>query len=158
MTDLLKYGINTNQENIESKVVYEIACVFLLLEKHIMEYLKDYNLTLSQFNALMIIKHVGKSKGLSQVEISEKIIISPSNMTRLLDKLKREGLVERFPSPEDRRVNLIKITSKGSGLLDTLWPGYSKKVQKIMNLMKKEELYQISALMSKMFCKLDQDI
>ena len=85
-------------------------------------------------NALLIIKHVGKEKGLSQSELSKKMIVTAGNITRLIDRLQNEKLVERSPLKGDRRVNLLRITSKGSDLLDKAWPVYKRKVDQIVSL------------------------
>lgn len=39
--------------------------------------------------------------------------VSSVNLTGIIDKLERKGLVERQPNPEDRRTRLIKLTDKG---------------------------------------------
>jgi len=41
-------------------------------------------------------------------------------MTGIIDRLERAGLVERADHPKDRRVNIIKITKKGRGMVDKL--------------------------------------
>ncbi|MGD9581708.1 MAG: MarR family winged helix-turn-helix transcriptional regulator [Vampirovibrionia bacterium] len=151
MQGLSRFGINMEEFGIESSAFYSVITLFLLLEKQIVEYLKPYNLSPSQFNALMIIKHMGKSKGLSQVDISEKLIVSASNMTRLLDKLKKESLIERCPQEHDRRVNLIKVTDKGSALLDEIWPAYIELIKKLTRHMDENELKSTTGLLLKWF-------
>ena len=99
----------------------------------------------------MIIKHIGKESGLSQVDISDKLIVSASNMTRLLDKLKKEALIERYPQEHDRRVNLIKITTKGSQLLDTAWPGYISAIKMMTKNMENNDLQTITTLLLKWY-------
>lgn len=156
METLKKFGINVKKDGIENAAIYSVACVFSLLERQIIEYLKPYNLSPSQFNALMIIKHVGKNKGLSQIEIGDKLIVSASNMTRLLDKLTKEGFVERYAQQHDRRVNLIKITQKGSELLDNVWPGYLENIKQLTCDLDKNELLEITTLMVRWFDALDK--
>lgn len=46
-------------------------------------------------------------------DIAEKLNVSHSRITRLIDTLEEKGLVERFPSRRDRRSWLAKITKKG---------------------------------------------
>lgn len=154
MADLSKFNIDIEKDGIENATIYSLVCVFSMVEKRIIDYLKDYNLSPSQFNALMIIKHVGKDKGLSQIDIGERLIVSPSNMTRLLDKLSKEKLLERYAQEHDRRVNLIKITQKGSDLLDKAWPGYDKLVKELTSSMTEEEMKQITSQMLKWFDRL----
>lgn len=155
LTNLSRFGINPEGDTVENNIVYCTAGVFSLLERKITDYLRAYNLSPSQFNALMIIKHIGKEKGLSQIEIGDRLIVTASNMTRLLDKLTKEGLIERTAQENDRRVNLIKITEKGSKMLDQAWPGYQKVIQEITNGLTKSDLKQLSDLLLKWFNVLD---
>jgi DNA-binding MarR family transcriptional regulator len=77
-------------------------------------------------------------------------------MTRLLDKLEKEEYIERFSREGDRRVNLIKISKKGSDILNRVWPGYHTKILDIANSMDKEDLKEISQLLVKWCDKLGE--
>lgn len=157
MKELLRFGIDVEKDGIENAAVYAMACLYSAIEKRIIEYLKPYKLSPSQFNALMIVKHIGNKTGLSQAEISDKLILSPSNMTRLVDKLVREELIERNPSALDRRINYIKITSKGSKLLDDIWPGYIQQVKSMARTMPSDDLNAITMLSLKWFKGLEPE-
>ena len=141
---LEKFGINTEPSNFRETAIYGLACAYSLIEKQIASYLRPYHLTVPKFNALMVIKHIGKDAGLSQGELGRRLIVTPSNITRLLDRLEQDGYIERLSRKGDRRVNLIKITPNGSDVLDKAWPGYCQKVLYIANLIDEKELKQIS--------------
>ena len=76
----------------------------------------------------MVIKHHGKNDGMPQVQLSKYLILTPSNMTKLIAKLEKEGLVERSALKGDRRVNITRITKKGSDLLDRVWETYNEQL------------------------------
>jgi len=135
--------------------VYAVAGIYALLEKRIAEYLRPFDLTPAKFNALMIIKHRGQDKGLTQIEIGRRLIVTASNMTRLLDKLDAEGLIERTTRPGDRRVNVITITPKGAALLDKAWPGYIKNIRELSGLLGSKERGTVSAVLAGWFKKLE---
>lgn len=154
MEQFKKFGIDDG--NIEEGAIYGIACVYSLIEKEIENHLKSFSLNPTSFNALMIIKHQGKETGISQIEIGKRLVVTASNMTKMLDKLNREGLIQRSAQEGDRRVNLIKITQKGSDLLDQAWPGYKGKVQEITSLLDRKELQQITNTLAKWLGKLEK--
>src|SRR5277367_4608844 len=81
-----------------------MLCVYSLLYRKMEEYFKDYELTPVKFNTLLLLKHLGGNDGLSQNEICHHLIVSPSNITRLIDRLIVDGFVERHSSTSDRRV------------------------------------------------------
>lgn len=138
------------------EVFHGTACVFARLENSLSECLKPYQLTPVKFNTLMLIKHRGLERGLSQNEISHHLIVTPSNITRLLDRLKKEGLITRCAQKGDRRVNLIKITPKGSVILDAVWKSYEKHIKNITGGLKKEELSDLSRLLLKWYSTLEK--
>jgi DNA-binding MarR family transcriptional regulator len=148
---LNRFGINPKEEKTETLLLYQVAGIYSVVEKRISDYLRPYNLNPSQFNALMVIKHIGKENGLSQVDISERLILSPSNMTRLLDKLNKDGLIERVAFIKDRRINKVRITEKGATLLDEIWPGYEQIAIDLTAGLSNNEQGSIIDLMGKWF-------
>lgn len=118
-----RFGIKIGKNDMLEGAIYGLAGAYSLLEKTISNYLRPYKLTPAKFNAMMIVKHMGKNKGISQIEIGRKLIVTASNMTHLIDKLEKKGYIERLSLKGDRRVNLIKISKTGSELLDRVWPG-----------------------------------
>jgi DNA-binding MarR family transcriptional regulator len=65
-------------------------------------------------------------KALRMGELADAVTISRSGLTRMVDRIEAEGLLERKPSPEDRRAIDVVITSDGSKLLRKMWPVYEK--------------------------------
>lgn len=143
------FGIEVGKGRYDEEAVYGIALVYTALFDRISGYLTKFNLTPAKMNVLMIIKHQGKKEGISQAEIGKRLMVTPSNMTRLLDKLIREGLVSRSVLVTDRRVKLIKVTAKGSAILDHVWPGYSQLIERLAHLLKSDDQKQIAILLQK---------
>lgn len=83
------------------------------------EALKPYGLSPTQYNALRILKGAGR-KGLACQEIAERMIARDPDITRLLDRLEKGGLVTRERSTEDRRVVITRISPKGIKVLESL--------------------------------------
>jgi len=69
----------------------------------------------------MTIAMVAKAKEpLSQIELANRVGVEGATMVAMLDRLARDGLVERQPSPTDRRVKRVVLTPAGSKLYDTV--------------------------------------
>lgn len=113
MEYLKSFGVETGQGKYHEEMVYGVALVYTTLFNDIATYLNTYNLTPAKMNALMIIKHQGLDKGISQIDIGKRLMVTASNMTRVLDKMEREGLIGRSALEGDKRVKIIKITAKG---------------------------------------------
>ncbi len=155
MESLENFYIKSVKGKSHWEVFHATACVYALIERQTAGCLKPFNLTPVKFNALMLIKHQGQAHGLSQNEICHHLIVSPSNITRLLDRLTKEGLITRSAQANDRRVNLVKITKKGSILLDRAWPSYCDMVKASSKSLNQNELNQLSVLLLKWFAELE---
>jgi len=77
------------------------------------------DLTATQYNALRILRGAGE-QGLACGEISERMVTRDSDITRLLDRLERRGLISRERPETNRRVVLTRITEEGLRLLAEL--------------------------------------
>lgn len=149
--DLKSFGVNVGKGKYYEEIVYSTALIYNVLNSEISSYLKSFNLTPGKFNALMTVKHQGGEEGMSQVDVSKKLIVSASNMTKLFDKLEKEGLVTRTGLEGDKRVNMTKITAKGAKLLDEVWPGYLNIIKGLIAKLKVEDQKDLSVLLRKWF-------
>jgi DNA-binding MarR family transcriptional regulator len=70
--------------------------------------------------------HRAPGKALRMGELADAVTISRSGLTRLVDRIEAEGLLERHPSAEDRRAVEVAITPAGSKLLRRMWPIYEQ--------------------------------
>jgi len=152
---LERFGICSGKENFRETALYALACAYSHIEKEISDHLRPFNLTPAKFNAMMVIKHIGKEEGLSQIDIGRRLIVTASNMTRLVDRMEKEGYIARLTRKGDRRVNLVRISKKGSDLLDKVWPGYYQKITSMANQLNKDELIKISDLLLKLSSSLE---
>lgn len=83
------------------------------------EFLKGVGLTPTQYNALRILRGAGPD-GLRCGGIAERMVTHDSDITRLLDRLDRRGLIVRCRERGDRRAITTRITPDGLHLLKTL--------------------------------------
>ena len=145
------FGIKETQEQPHEQAVYGLALLYNIIHSKIADFLSPYNLTPGKFNILMVIKHRSLDQGIKQVDISNQLILTPSNMTKMIDKLEKEGLVTRSALAGDRRVNLIRITKKGSQLLDAVWDGYQNVLKEAAGPLDKKKHKDLSKLLNEWF-------
>ena len=74
-----------------------------------------FGLTSSAYNVLRILR--GSPDGLPRGEIAQRMVNPSPDVTRLIDRLARRGLVRRQRGRTDRRLSMARITSKGLTLL-----------------------------------------
>lgn len=151
MDDLSAFGIETGKGKYFEEAFYGLILVYTSLFDKMAKYLSPYGLTPAKMNVLMVIKHQGGEKGLSQKAIGDRLLVTASNMTRMLDKLEREKLIERVGQAGDKRVNLIRVTSRGAQVLDNAWPGYIETMKAAMDKLDPTEQKTLSELMLRWF-------
>jgi DNA-binding MarR family transcriptional regulator len=89
------------------------------LQWRIFELLKPHGVSPTQYNALRILRGA-KEQGRSCSEIADRMINRDPDITRLIDRLERRGLVQRAREKKDRRVVTARITPAGLELLKEL--------------------------------------
>jgi DNA-binding MarR family transcriptional regulator len=62
-------------------------------------------------------------------DLGERIALSRSNLTRLCDRLEKEGLLRREHCAEDRRGLFATLTKKGAVLRKQMWPVYCEAIE-----------------------------
>ncbi len=135
-----KTEIYMRPRNPHSKLIYITGMLWNILNEGLEKTLAQVGLNNSKFNILMIIRFVGGENGIQQNEISKQLLVTASNITKLLDKLETDELITRNNKDGDRRVKIIKITEKGSGLIDKIWVDYNKTVNALTPNMTDDEL------------------
>lgn len=113
------------------------------------EFLRRFALTDVQFNLLMILKYQGQTEDLSQARLSEMMLVNRANITGLVDRLEKAGLVKRAGDPKDRRTNRIVLTAKGKVLIDRVDPLYGKEMQRITKELSGQEIAQLIRICGK---------
>lgn len=94
----------------------QIADVFASEAEHLV---KPAGLTAAQYNVLRILRGAGRT-GLACREIGERMISRDPDITRLLDRMEKRGLITRERQSDDRRVVKTCVTAKGLEILKTL--------------------------------------
>jgi DNA-binding MarR family transcriptional regulator len=77
--------------------------------------LRPMGLTFARYELLMLLSF-SRNKALPVTKVGERLMVHPTGITRLLDKLEQDGLVRREPNPNDRRGTLAHITPAGRRL------------------------------------------
>ena len=81
----------------------------------------EAGITGSQYNVLRILRGV-YPEGHSRCEIARRMIERAPDVTRLIDRLEKQGLAERDRSERDRRLSISRITAAGLALLERMEP------------------------------------
>src|SRR5215203_2097927 len=64
-------------------------------------------------------------------ELAREVVLSPTAMSRFVDRVEKAGHVRREPDPADRRALQIVITESGVDLLRRMWPIYARGIEEL---------------------------
>ncbi len=118
------------------------------LSHHHVRHCKDYGITPEQFNILRILRGQ-HSKPATVNLLIDRMLNKMSNASRLVEKLRKKGLVERQINAADRRACDVVITAKGLDLLKRLDKA-EKEWQKIISHLSVNEAKTINNLLDKL--------
>jgi DNA-binding MarR family transcriptional regulator len=101
--------------------------------------LRPFGLTLTQANVLRILRGAGKS-GICGREVGERLVAKVPDVSRLLDRMVEQGLIERARDESDRRHVTARISTKGLKLLDQIDPILDEVARERFGSLKRDEL------------------
>jgi DNA-binding MarR family transcriptional regulator len=90
----------------------------------------EFKVTLPQFDVLAELEAAGEPQTMSA--LSRRLMVSNGNVTGVIDRLARAGLVRRQASPEDRRVQYIALTQAGRKRFATMASAHEGWVHELL--------------------------
>ena len=114
----MKAQTHKPKSSLEEAVFLDLLRTSDVLARRIGYVLKDAELSSNQYNVLRILR--GAPEGLPCGEIGSRMITRDPDITRLLDRLEKRGLISRTRETKDRRMVLTRISPEGLKLLAQL--------------------------------------
>ena len=106
-------------------------------------------LPLDWYDVLLALENAPDNR-LRMGELVEHVVLSPSGLTRLVDRIEKAGLVERRLCPNDRRAFEVELTQAGRAAREQSWPIYARAVaQGFGDRYSDEEAAQLAALLGR---------
>jgi DNA-binding MarR family transcriptional regulator len=106
---------------------------------------EEFGLTNGQYNVLRILRGVYPD-GHPRCEIAARMLERAPDVTRLVDRLEAQGLVERDRSELDRRLSITRITPAGLRLLDLMERSFQEMFQTFSAKLSVEDCTNLSTL------------
>jgi len=91
----------------------------------------------------------GPEGGLSQAQLSRMMLVNRADVTSLINRMEKAGLVLRKPAPSDRRYNIIRVTARSRKLFDTVQPLYTQQVKQIISVLKQGEQIKLTEMLKR---------
>jgi DNA-binding MarR family transcriptional regulator len=108
--------------------------------------LTPLGLTVSQFDVLATLFR-SPAGGLRMGEISDRLLVTEGNVTGLVDRLERGGLVERRADPADRRAQRVRLTAEGHALAAQAIPVVEEELDRVFAGLDAEEMRRMQRML-----------
>ena len=133
---------------MERKTEPHDLLVALLLVESLMErrsesFFQGFGLTAAQFNILNLLGYHGTK--MDQSSLVERLLVGKSTVSIVLNRMVRNGLVQRGKHLKDRRQVVLKLTPKGRSLWQKISPIYETNVEKIFGALPNSRRHQFIA-------------
>lgn len=102
---------------ITREIAISIIDVARMLKTYADQRARQFGISRAQWTVLM---RLDRFEGLKQSELADVLDLQPISLTRLLDRLAENGLIERRPDPNDRRANRLYLAPAARPLLKQL--------------------------------------
>jgi MarR family transcriptional regulator for hemolysin len=102
---------------LEREIAFNIKDVARMLSTYADQRARQLGISQAQWSVLV---RLDRQEGQKQTELAEMLDLQPISLTRLLDRLAQNGLIERRPDPHDRRANRLYLTPAARPLLEQL--------------------------------------
>jgi DNA-binding MarR family transcriptional regulator len=143
-------GLKTDFTSPAHEALLNIYYTASIMKKRADDFFGQFGLTDVQFNMLNLLYYEsGKEGGLSQAQISDMMLVNRANITSLVDRMEKAELVSRTAHANDRRYNIIKLTSKGKNLFAKVEPHYLKQIKEAMAPLDAAELKRLAVMLEK---------
>jgi DNA-binding MarR family transcriptional regulator len=137
--------------NQQQKSMVNLIYSYHWVVERIKQFLSGEDITLQQYNILRILR--GSSpKPLSTMQIRERMLDKMSDTSRIVDRLRLKGLVEKSTAKSDKRLVDVMITDKGRKLLEKL-DAQNERLDHIMHGLNEDDMKVFNDLLDKIRTK-----
>ena len=102
---------------LKRELIFQLVETARLLRTHVDQRARQHGTTRAQWGVLARLR---RQEGLNQASLAEQLEMQPISLTRLIDRLEGQALVERRADPDDRRARRLHLTPAGRTMVDDL--------------------------------------
>ncbi|MFC7051004.1 MarR family winged helix-turn-helix transcriptional regulator [Emcibacter nanhaiensis] len=149
-----KYYVDGSIDDILFKFTRAMVFSSRKWRKHLDEKLRSIDQSQARWETLFVLSF--SNSNISQRELAKMISIEAPTMVRMLDKLAKDGLIERIPDKNDKRLVINKITKKGLEVVNELKELTDSFRMQILHEIPLREIEQGTLLLMRIARRLDK--
>ena len=98
-----------------------LKAIFLHIDNAEKAFLNQFKLSVPRFYTLY---HIYNHPGINYIDLTDLLLCTKSNTTRIVRSLQKEGLIDRKNHPDDGRSFQLFLTDAGKDLFERIYPQY----------------------------------
>jgi DNA-binding MarR family transcriptional regulator len=130
-----------------TKIERLLRHVAFIIKKRGRDILVDFGITSPQFNALLALR---EQPNMTMGELCEKLFLACSTATDLIDRMEKNGFLERNRDAQDRRVIRLSISEKGQDVIKEVIAARRRYVASMLEKLTPNEIEQLGASLDKL--------
>jgi DNA-binding MarR family transcriptional regulator len=137
-------------------VIGRISRLADLLDQRLRPVFAEVGLGNGDFDVLATLRRAGEPFRLTPTELSASAMVTSGAVTKRVDRLEREGLVERTVNAVDARGRVIALTPKGRAVVERVHPRHLANEDGLLEALDESERTQLAGLLRKLLVSLDE--
>lgn len=121
-----------------------LARVFQRIDRRTADHLRRWDLSLAQFDVLV---QVGVAEGMTQQELANKLLVTKGNISQLIERLERRGLVRRC---QEGRASRLYLTMDGRALRAQVMPAQEALICEQFESLSADDLARLRDILARL--------
>lgn len=134
---------------------HRLQRVYQLIYRELQKRFADKGITTAQFEVLM---ELMKYRELPMCRIGDLLSVTGGNVTGLIDRLEKKGLVERTRSEKDRRIVMARITRKGDRVFRRVSGEFEEHIETTLSGLANGDLTDLNQMLEKLQGELNEQL
>jgi DNA-binding MarR family transcriptional regulator len=97
-----------------------------------------------------LLANLEREDGQTLAALSRRMLVTAGNLTGLVDRAERDGVVQRRPDPSDRRLSRVYLTPKGRELITAILPSHAAHVSELLSPLDANDRRELRRLLGKL--------
>lgn len=145
--DTIQIDNNLPEQRYDLRILQSLRRIIRAIDLNSKKLVQSCNLTSPQLVCLL---EIADKKELSVAKLAKNVFLSPSTMVGILDRLEDKGLILRERSKKDRRLVLIKLSDKGTELVENAPSPLQDRLSESLNNLPSSQQLQIMEALEKL--------
>ena len=94
-----------------------------------------------------LLANLEREDGQTLASLARRMLVTAGNLTGLVDRAERDGLVRRAPDARDRRATRVKLTARGRALYAEALGRHGQRIEAVFDVLSKREQHALSTLL-----------